>query len=264
MKSGRIEFKTLNNLNETDTNTDVLSIMGGSTWVKNLNRFKNVRKLYISTVKLPELELIFNSYPDLEFLYLYNVQIKNLSIIEKLDKLAVLVVEWNTKLESLWQIDKNLLLKELHIRDLKRLSQLDKLKSLQNLEILEISGGMWNKIEVESLEPISKLPLLKDLELGNLKVLSGGIKPIANLIGLKELNISNQFDTEEYAYLAAKMINTKCNMFSGYIKLKHEIGGNDVMIAGKRKPFLNSITDKEKIQSYVDHFEILKKKFTKN
>ena len=82
---------------------------------------------------------------------------------------------------------------------------------------------------------------------------------------LSELRISNQFQTEEYAYLTAKMPGVKCDKFAAYETYKpYDAMQNDVMITGSRKPLLNSKNDAARIQKYEDAFNALVESYSAN
>jgi hypothetical protein len=132
---------------------------------------------------------------------------------------------------------------------------------LKHLDALQISGGIWNKNTVRSLVPLSYLPNLRELGLGNIKVESGGIYPLARCTSIKELSVSNRFTTEEFAYLSVYLNNAKCTKFAPWVRLPQSIGENDIMVVGKGKPFLNSEKDKELMEKYSTDFSRLQKKF---
>ena len=115
-----------------------------------------------------------------------------------------------------------------------------------------------------TLDPLRNLETLQFLELTNLKVDDDSLKPIAEIKSLLKLGISNQFKTEEYAFLSANMPQTECGMFKPYIELSQLIGENDVMVVGRRKPFLNSKSDKNRIEKYANEFNQLVHKYTFN
>lgn len=55
---------------------------------------------------------------------------------------------------------------------------------------------------------------------------------------------------------------TKCDYFHPYVNLgDHPIDGKDIMVIGKRKPFLNSTKDIEKLQRYEKQFKVFQKKY---
>ena len=104
-------------------------------------------------------------------------------------------------------------LKGLVLEDTPKISDLSPLSQCIKLESFEFSGGMWKSNKTESLEPISGLPKLSSLRLLNLSV-SSGLKSLASLTSLRELELSNQFPTEEYAYLSVKLDGVHCEYFA--------------------------------------------------
>ncbi|OOR15677.1 internalin, partial [Bacillus cereus] len=55
--------------------------------------------------------------------------------------------------------------------------------------------------------------------------------------------------------------NTKCDFFQPYIKMSDPIDHRNIMVIGKRKPFLNSDTDLKKIKKYEEQFKIFQDKY---
>src|SRR5690606_36837426 len=107
---------------------------------------------------------------------------------------------------------------------------------------------------------------LQTLTLRNLRFMDNSLKSISMLSSLKHLNISNQFETSEYAYLAAKMPNTQCELFQAYTICKLTDANQELvwdrMVTGKRKPLLLSSKDGKKLEKYVQDFDNLKSSFT--
>lgn len=106
------------------------------------------------------------------------------------------------------------------------------------------------------------LPHLKDMQLTGLKIENDGLRPVARCQALRTLSVSNTFDTEDYAFLAAKMPNTTCRHFSATVRVQGGSirAGIDTMVVGRRKPFLNSREDAERIKKYEAAFAKLKDK----
>ncbi|WP_235824795.1 hypothetical protein [Bacillus salipaludis] len=124
-----------------------------------------------------------------------------------------------------------------------------------------MAGGIWNTLNLDTIEPIKHLYNLKILGLTNIKIKNESLEPISHLKGLLELELSNQFPTEEFAMLSVKLPKTKCDYFQAYVKLDEPIDNKDVMVIGKRKPFLNSSIDIKKLQKYEEQFAALQKKY---
>ena len=247
-------------LADVDISSTELLIRGKTKNIERLKSFSNLIKLWIYTVNQKEMNAILNLVNP-KMLHIYEMRVENLSVISSLTNLEVLGLEWNTKAKSLWDLSNNNSLKSLSIRDFSKLNDITPLQNNKSLEIFDLSGGESNSLKLSSLEPLRSLSNLKYLGLSNIKVLDESLEPISNIKGLKELAISNQFSTEEYARLSAKLPNTKCNHFQPYIYLMSPIDDKDVMVVGKRKPFLNSKVDVKRLQRYKEQFKAFQKNF---
>ncbi|MFC0274214.1 hypothetical protein ACFFIX_22965 [Metabacillus herbersteinensis] len=102
---------------------------------------------------------------------------------------------------------------------------------------------------------------MTSLSLLNIRVKDESLEALTHLKCLLELTISNQFSTEEYARLSVSLPDTKSDYFQPYVVLDDTIDGKDIMVIGKRKPFLNSQTDKKKLKKYSTQFSLYRKKF---
>ena len=189
------------------------------------------------------------------------MRVENLDVLRRLGELQHLGITWNTKLEDLSFLHNHPNLKSLILSDTPKVSDLTPISSLTHLLSLEISGGIWNKNRAVSLAPITSLASLESLTLLNIKVDDGSLAPIAQLNTLQRLSLSNQFKTEEYAYLKTRLTETECKMFAPYVELQSPIENKDVMVVGSRKPFLNSQADAERLARYVEKFEAMVRQF---
>jgi len=125
-----------------------------------------------------------------------------------------------------------------------------------------LGGGHDKPLKIRTLQPLSALTNLKYLGLTNLKVGDDTLKHLSTLKQLEELEISNQFETKEYAWLSTRLRNTKCKMFEGTNPCKINGVDNkivlDTMVTGRKKPFLLSTKDQLKIKKYIQEFDRLK------
>jgi hypothetical protein len=196
-------------------------------------------------------------------MHFYEMRVSDLTSLNKNKNLSELAIHWNSKLEDISPVAGIKGLKGLVLEDTPKVSDLSPLSQCIDLESFEFSGGMWKKNKTESLEPISGLPKLNSLRLLNLAV-NGGLKPLASLSSLRELELSNQFPTEEYAYLSVMLDRVNCDYFVPYIELTNPIEDKNVMVIGKRKPFLNKEADAVKLAKYVEQFNGFKTKYAAN
>ena len=94
-----------------------------------------------------------------------------------------------------------------------------------------------------------------------LAVEEDGLRPLAGCEALRRLSVSNQFETADYAYLSVRLPHVDSDMLAPYLRLEHPIEDKDVMVIGKRKPFLNSERDADKLKRYEERFHKLRADF---
>lgn len=249
-----------NDLNNVDVSSAELFIGGKTKNIEMLKSFSNLNKLWIHTVNQAEFNAIL-SIVNPKMLYIYEMRVNDLSILSSLTHVEILALEWNTKANNLWDLSNNISLKSLSIKDFSKLKDISPLQNNKSLEILELSGGETNQLKLDNLESLRTLRNLKYLGLSNIKVQDESLEPISDIKELQELAISNQFPTEEYARLSVKLPNTKCKHFQPFIYLLSSIDDEDVMVVGKRKPFLNSKVDVKRLQKYEEQFKAFQRNY---
>lgn len=196
-----------------------------------------------------------------EAVHFYEMKVQDLSPIRNVCGLQRLAIRWNTKMTSLSPLVACHGLRVLLLEDTPGVRDLAPVGHLSNLRALEFSGGMWKKNVAHTLEPLAALSQLEELQLLNIGVEQVGLRPLAGCWKLKQLVLSNQFPTEDYAYLSAKLPQVLCQMFAPYVQVEPPIDDKDIMVTGKRKPLLNSLRDSEVVQRYVREFEELRRRF---
>ncbi len=167
------------------------SCLSGKT--KNLERlrsFTNLEKLWIYTVNQHEMDTILRVVNP-KMLYIYEMRVSDLSLLENQTNVEVMALEWNTKATQLWDLSKNVSLKALSITDFSKLNYISPLQYNKSIEILDLAGGIWNRLKLDTLEPLQYLQQLKYLGLSNIKVQTESLEPVSHLKGLQELSISN-------------------------------------------------------------------------
>ena len=247
-------------LNDFDGSEKSLHMSGSA---KNLNRLKelSIENLWLIGTNDKELRKIL-PLVDLKYLNLYQVLAKDLTILETLDKIETIILNWNTKATSLWDISKNKALKTLEITDFSKLEEVDQLSLAKQIDSLTLGGGHDKPLKIKSVKPLSGLKNLKYLGLTNLKIEDDTLHPLDQLKNLELLEISNQFETKEYAWLATRLPITKCKMFQATNSCHILSADNklvwDTMVTGRKKSFLLSTKDQMKIDKHINDFERLK------
>ena len=255
-----VQPEFLDDLTDIDDSLTELAIHGKTKNIKRLKFFNKLEKLWVYSVSQKELNMILELVNP-KMLYIYNIRAEDLSLISLLTNLEILALEWNSKASTLWDLSKNEKLKALSIKDFSKLIDITSLQKSKRLKLLDLSGGDSNPLKLNNLESLESLSDLKYLGLSNIKVQDESLQPISKLKGLQELEISNEFPTEEYARLSITLPNVKCAHFKPYIFLLSPIGDKDTMVVGKRKPFLNSKVDKRRLEKYEEQYKVLQSKY---
>ncbi|MBI0400589.1 leucine-rich repeat domain-containing protein [Cyclobacterium marinum] len=254
----------ISDLKEFDKNEKSLHM---STTAKNIDRLKDlsIENLWLIGANDKELRKIL-PLVKLKYLNLYQVLVKDLTILETLSKTETIILHWNTKATALWNIDENKCLKTLEVTDFSKLEDINQLSQARQINSLTFGGGHQKPLRIKSLKPLESLKNLRFLNLTNIKIEDDTLQPLGKLIDLEVLQLSNQFETKEYAWLATRLPNTKCKMFQATNSCKIVNSKNsivhDTMVTGKRKPFLLSNKDQLRIDKYIKDFERLKNKLS--
>jgi hypothetical protein len=187
-------------------------------------------------------------------LSLYEVRASSLAPLGKIATLRKLSVVWARKLESLSFLADCGRLETLILSDVGMIKSVEPVSRLDHLTHLEISGGIIAVAKFESLRPIADCKSLSSLSLSNIRVADDDLQFVTAIPNLKELDVSNQWPTEQYALLAKKLKGITCDHLKPWKKFEQSIHGKDVMVVGRGKPFLNSVNDTARIRNYEEQF----------
>jgi hypothetical protein len=235
-------------------------------WCNRLPEFQNIRWLNIwSHVTQP----LFDAACKLGNLECFQIKwsnIKDLSGIQYLQSLRYLRIGSSTRVESLQPLIGLTGLKILDIENFKLISDFTPLLSLVGLESLAVTGSMWTRQKVASLEPFSQMTWLKHLAVDTSSVKS--LRPLASLKGLRTLDIGGRLPMQEYAWLSAKLPDTDCRWFSPYLDLslsgigrcKRCQNESMIMLAGRGTKTLCLTCDKTDVDKHVLAFNLFRDK----
>jgi hypothetical protein len=153
-------------------------------------------------------------------------------------------------------------LEGLALDDFTRLHSLEGIQSAPNLKHLHFGNAAWDTSTLTDLQPLAGSGLIS-FSFGGKAIENNDIFVYTKMPALKFLNFaSNLYSTEQLAQIVALCPEISGFALSAYIKFKrtgeHE---KDVLICGKRKPFLNSEKDAAKIEAYVKNFNSLVEKY---
>ena len=245
-------------LGATDSESDKKRLI--KAWCQLLPELGHVRRLVLWSHVTPPLFEAACRMHDLDCLVIKWSSIRDLSPIAGLRQLRFLYIGSSTKVTSIEALASLGNLRQLHMENFKLITDFSPLTRLTRLESLTISGSMWSRQTVASLEPLATMTWLHALAVDTSHVDS--LRPLANLTGLAALDVGGRLPMEEYAWLAARLPATECRWFQPWLELAHSgIGlcrkcGREsmVMLTGRGKGTLCRHCDQAKVDRHAAAF----------
>lgn len=198
-------------------------------------------------------------------------RIEDLTPLETLPQLTHVAFFWNQRTKKLWDLTATPNLLGLEVSDFTRLRSLDDLAHAQTLEELMIGDKVWSKNDVDSLEPLAGLANLRSLGVLVRKVTDGRVQALARLPQLRLLHsATNLWTTEQCAWLRAHLPDSaEGRVLEPIVDYAESLNGagvtdedrKDVLVVGKRKPWLHSEKDADRIARYVNNYWAMVERF---
>lgn len=235
-----------------------LRLVAGATGLEKLDRLSRLEALWCFGIDRDALAHVCNC-ASLESLYVETLKSDELGRVGKLPSLKVLSIDSCSQIDSLDELRDIRNLEGLAIINFRNVREINPLSELTNLRQLAVAGGLWTRMKIESLRPLSPLLNLKYLHLTNLKAEDESLRPLAELRQLEKLEVANFYPAEEFAWLSGKLKNTKCTWFRPYVEAPFDCPkcGKDttVMLTGKGKPSLCKECDRKRLERHVAEFQ---------
>ena len=187
--------------------------------------------------------------------------IQDFSPLEDLTHLEEVSLYWNIRSDKLWNMEHNESLRTISISDAKRMTlKPELLKTSKVMERVFLSGSIFNNFSVESLDCFAGMPALKQLYLGNIRLLDKRMDALNTLPSLERFDFdAGMLTTEEIAWIVAKYPNLSGSALCAYNKVDAVL--NDVRVCGFRKPGLDLPKDQKRLDKYVAQFDALVEKY---
>jgi hypothetical protein len=197
----------------------------------------------------------------LERLYLDGVR-SQVAGLDRLQNLVVVSLDSATRLLSLDEIPRLAALEALSVQNAPRVTTLAALRDGHRLKALNVSGGIWSRMNIESLDPLRRLTGLRYLDLLHLKVRDESLEPLEGLIDLKMLRLANFYPLREFARLSSRLTKTECSWFRPFVDLPNVQCGkchtsSIVVLTGKGSSTLCRHCDAVRLERHEDRFRAL-------
>jgi hypothetical protein len=240
---------------------------GGKATLADLDRIDahpEAIALAISGLDQPMFERLISRYASrFSALHFWKCpRLADLTPLESLPTLTHVAFYWNQRTARLWNFAKTPGLQGLQFDDFSRLRDLAELEYATSLTELRFGNMIWPKATFTSLDPLRHLATLRALSFDAKRIDDGRVQPLAALQQLDALGFpAHQFTTEQVAWLRARLPDSLRSPallpFRTLVKPLPSSKGpqKDVLLVGKRKPFLNSIVHASRISRHVDEFQ---------
>ena len=255
----RAKTSVSEDLSELSLHSEYIACFGKCKNLAELDKFNDLRFLWLSGVNEKQAQLL-PKLVSVETLVIHDLRTETLSLLKCFPNLRTLMIWGNTKTSKLTELGSLKNLEILGLEHFPKVAVIDEISLLKNLKMLCLTGSVDTALKINTLEPLAKLQALELLHITNLKISDESLGFVRNLSSLKELQVSNQFPTAEYAALKSKRPDLQCTHFVPYIlsSLKcSTCGAGQAMVIGKRKPFVCPECHPEKLQKYKSDFEAL-------
>jgi hypothetical protein len=235
-----------------------------AAWAEALPTLSAVRWLRLSTQVTPPLFEAACRMPQLECFSIKWSNLRDLAPLRQLGQLRQLFIGSSTRVESIAPIADLASLEWLELENFKKIDDFAPLERLTALRTLAVTGDMWTRQDVGSLEPFGRMTWLRHLVVDTAKVTS--LHPLAPLVQLETLGLGGRLPMAEYAWLAAKLPHTRCQWFRPWLDLAGggfsrcaKCGGSAMaMLTGKGAPTVCRACDAAAVARHEAAFEAVR------
>lgn len=235
---------------------------------KEMKYSKSTSALHIHGLTQDGLEHFVDRYGyTYETLYLDDCSfITDLTPLERLPNLTAICLEKCRMPTDLWQLSRNRHLRVMSIRDSKKLTYCPlKLNTSDTLEEVRFWGASSeHKYRMQSLEFLSGMGSLERLDLNNIILEDHDTSVLTTLPNLSVFHFdAGMLTTEEIALICVQFPQLFGQSLGAYTF--DDVGAEgDVRICGFRKPSLTLPADRKKLNMYIDSFNKIKDRLSKN
>lgn len=226
-----------------------------------LQEREDISLLQASGLNQASFEYLISRYGDrLKTIYFFSSpDIRDFSPLSALPLLENVLIFWNRKAETLWDMSNNTGLRGIQISASKRLLLgLDALATAPHLEEIRLNGDILTNHTIQDFFVFERCGSLKRLSLLGLNVQDGTMEPLLRLVNLEIFDFDPSFFTlDQIALLKAKLPSTEGMSLCAY---QHD-GEDKARVNGKRMPTLKLPQQQKRLDEYTVKFEELVREY---
>lgn len=224
---------------------------------------KSKKILEICGMEQKSFEYFVEKYgAEYEFLSFFKCQlISDFSALEDLKHLQGVIIYWNIRGSTLWDMSKNPELEYLWLDSTKKIAYDPlALQGAKTLKEVFFRGDMDTPYPMKSLEWMRGMDALETVTLRNIKLEDRNTDVLEIVPGLTRFDFpAGMFTTEEIAYMCAKYPHIAGSSLGAYNTEDAIL--NDVRVCGYRKPGLDLPKGQARLDKYIKEFDALVAKY---
>lgn len=225
--------------------------------IDQLKQYENIDKVMISGLHQDSFEYFINYYgKKIKYLKFFkNKMIEDLSSLSRLENLVYVDFFSNQRITKLWDMRRNIKLEGICLEDCTRLHSLEGVQTAAALKHIRFGDKIWSSSILTDLDPLTGTKIISFSFTGK-SIEKNDIFVYKKIPTLKYLDFpTNLYTTEQIAQIMARSPQLQGYALKPFIKFeRNTMRHKDVLVCGKRKPFLSSSKDKEKIRKYTEKF----------
>jgi hypothetical protein len=240
-----------------------MDVGGGKITISDIDKlenYDNIDKVMISGLRQDTFEYFVSKYGNrIKYLKIFkNKLIEDFSALATLENIIYIDFFHNQRATKLWDMTHNINLQAIALDDFSRLHTLKGIETAPSLKYLHFGDKVWSTSTLTDLESLIYTKLV-GFSFGGKDIENNDIMVFSKISTLKYVDFpSNLYTTEDIAKLVAKCPYLEGFSLKPFITFaRDDTSIKDVLICGKRKPFLFSVADAEKIEKYVTEFNKL-------
>ncbi|MGH7625946.1 MAG: hypothetical protein ACREOJ_11615 [Gemmatimonadaceae bacterium] len=186
----------IDDLGDVPSTATYLATRGTAKEISRVGQLSRLEALWANPASLALFEACARA-PSLRAIYVCHFKRLADVPLDGAPALEHLMLSWAPRLVDLSFLRNLPALRTIYLEDMTRVD-LSTLPDLPNVTGLQLGGGMWSTLKVDSLEPLTRLPRLRHLRLSNIRPTDGVLRPRQMMTGRPNSLLCPTCDASRY------------------------------------------------------------------